>query len=239
MSLPNISVPLFKLKLPSNGEEITYRPFLVKEEKILLMAKEATDIESVTLAVQQVLNNCTDGQLDVKKLPTFDLEYLFLNVRAKSLGEQIELRYKHKTGKNRDGVDCSAVTPVYVDVDDIKVKHKDNHSTKIMLTDTVGVQMKYPTIDLVNKIDSFNDQASIPIIVECIDCLFDENKIYDDTTTTKEELTEFIETLDAKQMSKIREFFFTMPKLTHEVEYTCNGCGQKDTIRLEGLSDFF
>jgi len=239
MSLPNISVPLFKLNLPSNGEQITYRPFLVKEEKILLVAKEATDIESVTLAVQQVLNNCTEGQIDVKKLPTFDLEYLFLNVRAKSLGEQIELRYKHKTGKNRDGVECSAVTPVYIDVDDIKVKHRDNHSTKIMLTDTVGVKMKYPTIDLVNKIDSFNDEASIPIIVECVECLFDENKIYDETTTTKEELIEFIEKLDAKQMSKIREFFYTMPKLTYEVEYTCNSCGQKDTIRLEGLSDFF
>ena len=99
--------------------------------------------------------------------------------------------------------------------------------------------MKYPTIDLVNKIDSFNDEASIPIIVECVECLFDENKIYDETTTTKEELIEFIEKLDAKQMSKIREFFYTMPKLTHEVEYTCNSCGQKDTIRLEGLSDFF
>lgn len=239
MSLPNLSVPLFKLKLPSNGEEITYRPFLVKEEKILLVAKEAKDIESVTLAVQQVLENCTEGQVDVKKLPTFDLEYLFLNIRAKSLGEEIELKYKHKTGKNRDGVPCDAVTPVYINVDDIKVKNKDGHTSKIMVSDTVGIQMKYPTIDLVNKIENFNDEASIPIIVECIDCLFDENKIYDETTTTKEELTEFVEKLDAKQMSKIREFFYTMPKLTHEVGYTCNGCGQQDTIRLEGLSDFF
>lgn len=239
MSLPQIATPLFQLTLPSTGKEITYRPFLVKEEKLLLIAKEADDEESVMTAVLQIIESCTNGEVDINELASFDIEYLFLNIRAKSVGEEIELRYKHSGGVNREGNECTVVTPVVINIDDVQVKNDDEHQEKIMLTDTIGVQMKYPKPKTFTKLMDGAIENVVEAIADCIDFLFDEEQIYDDTTTSKEELIEFIETLSQEQLMKINKFFDTMPQLEHEVEYECTGCGQKDKVTLRGLSDFF
>jgi hypothetical protein len=239
MSLPQIATPLFHLTLPSTGKEITYRPFLVKEEKLLLISKEADDEESVMTAVLQIIESCTNGEVDINELASFDIEYLFLNIRAKSVGEEIELRYKHTGGKNREGKECKVVTPISINIDNIEVKTDENHKTKIMLTDAVGIQMKYPKPSTFTKLMDGAIENVVDAIADCIEFLFDEEQIYDETTTTKQELIEFIEGLSQEQLNKINEFFDTMPRLEHEVEYECAGCGQKDTVNLRGLSDFF
>tara|TARA_E500000318_G_scaffold17035_1_gene17288 strand:- start:215 stop:934 length:720 start_codon:yes stop_codon:yes gene_type:complete len=239
MSLPKIATPLFHLTLPSTEKQITYRPFLVKEEKLLMIAKEANDEESIAIATLQVLESCTNGEVNVNELASFDIEYLFLNIRAKSVGEEIELRYKHSGGINKEGKECNIVTPVNINIDDIKVKKNENHTDKIMLTDTIGIKMKYPKLDIITKLQDGSIENVIDAIADCVDFLFDEEQIYDNTTTSKEELIEFIETLSQEQLMKINKFFDTMPQLEHEVEYECAGCGQKDKVTLRGLSDFF
>jgi len=239
MSLPKIATPLFHLTLPSTEKQITYRPFLVKEEKLLMIAKEANDEESIAIATLQVLESCTNGEVNVNELASFDIEYLFLNIRAKSVGEEIELRYKHSGGINKEGKECNIVTPVNINIDDIKVKKNENHTDKIMLTDTIGIKMKYPKLDIITKLQDGSIENVIDAIADCVDFLFDEEQIYDNTTTSKEELIEFIETLSQEQLMKINKFFDTMPQLEHEVEYECTGCGQKDKVTLRGLSDFF
>lgn len=239
MSLPKIATPLFHLTLPSTEKQITYRPFLVKEEKLLMIAKEANDEESIAIATLQVLESCTNGEVNVNELASFDIEYLFLNIRAKSVGEEIELRYKHSGGINKEGKECNIVTPVNINIDDIKVKKNENHTDKIMLTDTIGIKMKYPKLDIITKLQDGSIENVIDAIADCVDFLFDEEQIYDNTTTSKEELIEFIETLSQEQLMKINNFFDTMPQLEHEVEYECAGCGQKDKVTLRGLSDFF
>lgn len=239
MSLPKVATPLFHLTLPSSGKQISYRPFLVKEEKLLLIAKEADDEESVMTAVLQIIESCTNGEVDVNELASFDIEYLFLNIRAKSVGEEIELRYKHSGGVNREGNKCTVVTPVVINIDEVEVKTNEEHTNKIMLTDTIGVQMKYPRPKTFTKLMDGAIENVIDAIADCIDILFDEDQIYDDTTTSKEELIEFIETLSQEQLMRINNFFDTMPQLEHEVEYECASCGQKDKVTLRGLSDFF
>jgi hypothetical protein len=239
MSLPKVATPLFHLTLPSTGREITYRPFLVKEEKLLLIAKEADDEESVITAVLQIIESCTNGETDISELASFDVEYLFLNIRAKSIGEEIELRYKHSGGINREGNECTVVTPVVINIDEVEVKTNEAHTNKIMLTDTIGIQMRYPRPKTFTKLMDGAIENVVDAIADCVDFLFDEEQIYDETTTTREELVEFIESLSQDQLMKINEFFETMPQLEHEVEYECTGCGQKDKVTLRGLSDFF
>ena len=239
MAIPKIAVPHFRLTLPSNQKEITYRPFLVKEEKMLLMAREAADEESIMLATEDIIKSCVEDDIEIKELPFFDLEYLFLNIRAKSIGEEIELRYRHNGGKNRNGDECDASTPVVINVEDVEVKFNEDHSDKIMLTDTIGVKMKYPSTKDFAMImrDAQND--TVTVIVDCIEYLFDDQQIYDDTTTTREEMIEFVENLNKEQLLKINEFFRTMPTLEHTVKYQCEKCGQEDEITLRGIVDFF
>lgn len=239
MSLPEMATPLFHLTLPSTGEQITYRPFLVKEEKLLLIAKEADDEESVITTVMQILESCTNNEVDVTKLASFDIEYLFLNIRAKSVGEEIELKYKHTSNVNKEGNDCAIVTPVQIKIDEIYVKTNEKHESKIMISNTVGVQMRYPRLQTLSKLMQGTIESTIESIADCIEFLFDEEKIYDKTTTTREEMIQFIETLNQEQLTKINDFFDTMPRLEHEIEYECSGCGQKDKVTLRGLSDFF
>lgn len=239
MSLPKIATPLFHLTLPSTGEEISYRPFLVKEEKILLIAKEANDEESVITSVMQILESCTNNEIDITKLASFDIEYLFLNIRAKSVGEEIELKYKHTSDVNRKGDHCDKATTIKIKIDEIYVKTNEMHKSKIMISDTVGIQMRYPRLQTLSKLMEGTIESTIESITDCIEFLFDEEKIYDKTTTTREEMIQFIETLNQEQLTKINEFFETMPRLEHEIEYECSGCGQKDKVTLRGISDFF
>lgn len=238
MALPQLTVPHFKLELPVLKKTVAFRPFLVKEEKILLMAREAMDEESITMAVEQIINACVEG-IDVNELSTVDLEYLFLNIRAKSVGEEIELRYRHSNNTNRKGEECNTSTSVIINLEEVQVKFDDKHTDKIMITDDVGVKMRYPTFgqsDQMKK-DSLKDVVSL--IAHSIEYIFDKEQIYDETTTTFEEKMQFIENLNQEQLLKINNFFETMPKLEHEITYRCTGCGQEDKIVLRGIADFF
>lgn len=235
MALPKIAIPKFSVTLPSTGEKIHFRPFLVKEEKVLLIAMQSEDESAIIDAVRDVVVACVDEKINAAKLPYFDIEYLFLNIRAKSVGEQINLEYRHTGGINYQGIQCEVVTPVQINIEEVKVDKLEGHTNKIMLTDTMGIEMKYPSIDEINSIAKGTDE--LEMLARCIKCVFDEQNVYDPDNLR--DSIAFIENLNSEQFSKITQFFNSMPKLRHSIKYTCRGCGQEDVVKLEGLSDFF
>jgi hypothetical protein len=236
MALPKLASPRFAVELPSTGQRVSFRPFLVKEEKALLMAATSDDQNSMIDAVKDVLAACVvDSDVDVAKLPFFDLEYLFLNLRAKSVGEVIKLEYKHTGGKNYSGIECEAVTPVEINLERVKVVKNDTHTNKIKITDQLGVVMRYPTINDIKLVNEGSDE--LKMIAKCIVSVYDENDVYEPDNL--QDAVDFIDSLNTQQFAKIMEFIATMPKLRHTFSYKCKGCGQEDTVTLEGLSDFF
>jgi len=246
MGLPKISVPQYTLKLPSTGEEIKYRPFLVKEEKILLIAMESEDEKEILDATKNVIQNCVFGNINIDTLPIFDIEYLFLWLRAKSKGEVIELKYNCP--------DCKAEIPVSFNIEEITLKKGDGHTNKIELTEELGICLKYPDMNLQSKIDSIEEDKQInklfKSIILCVDYIYDQDKMYASKDYTEKEMEEFLESLNDTQFKKISNFFETMPKLKHEVELVCinkvkregkknASCGYKEKLVLEGLQSFF
>lgn len=241
MALPKISNPLFVTKLPSDGTEVTFRPFLVKEEKALLVAGEAKDSDSTIRATCQVLQNCiVSPELDVSKLPTFDIEYLFMKLRSKSVGEVATLRYKHSDGVNRSGVKCDGVSEISVDLDKVECQKTEGHTRDIKISDKYTVRMRYPTIDNVKKIvsmDAGGVSSMMDMMADCLECVYDSENSFE--PDSKRESIEFIDSLSQEQMRRIVEFFSTMPRLNHTAKYSCPSCGQEDTVTLRGLNDFF
>lgn len=235
MSLPKIMIPRFSVKLPSSGREVTFRPFLVKEEKALLMAVESEDQNSVIQAIKDALVACVDD-VDVSKLPYFDVEYLFLNLRAKSIGEEVKLTYRHRDGVNMKGEKCDTASEVIIRVDQVDVKRNPNHNDKFMIDDQLGVKMIYPTIDNIRALAA-NEKDEINLMASCVEFVYDAENVYPPENV--QETVNFIEQMNAKQYEKLTEFFETMPKLYHEESYTCSGCGQVDTVKFEGVADFF
>ena len=236
MALPKLATPRFSLELPSNGKRISFRPFLVKEEKALLMAATSDDQNSMIDAVKDVLAACIiDEDVSVEKLPFFDLEYLFLNLRAKSVGEVIKLEYRHTGGVNYSGIECDAVTPVEINLERVKVERNDKHTNKVQLTDNLGLVMRYPTISDIKLVNDGGEELTM--IAKCIVSVYDEENVYEPDNL--QDSMNFIESLNTQQFGKIMEFIATMPKLKHTFKYKCKGCGQEDTVTLEGLSDFF
>lgn len=245
MALPKINTPIFELTLPSNGKTIKYRPFLVKEQKILLMAMESEDQKAMMLAIKQIINNCAVDQVDCDNLPMFDLEYFFLRLRAKSIGEEIELNLRHPTGQNSAGNVCDHATKRKLNLLEVEVHKSIEHQDKIVLDEAtgVGVKFKYPTSAMVensdvDKIDNQLDLAT-EAIINSIDYIFDNDNIYKKEDSTKEELKEFIEGLSQQQFESLSKFFDTMPKLKHVLRWKCSGCGHEDETTLEGLANFF
>jgi len=236
MALPKLSSPRFSVELPSNGRRISFRPFLVKEEKALLMAATSNDQNSMIDAVKDVLSSCVlDDDVNVGTLPFFDLEYLFLNLRAKSVGEVIKLEYRHSGGVNYSGIECEAVTQVEINLERVKVAKNEKHTNKIKITDELGVVMRYPTISDIKLVNDGSDE--LKMIAKCIVSVYDEETVYDPDNL--QDAVDFIDSLNTQQFAKIMEFIATMPKLKHTFDYKCKGCGQQDTVTLEGLSDFF
>jgi len=235
MALPKISTPTFTTIIPSNKKEITYRPFLVKEEKNLLIAMESKEQSDMQRAMIDMISSCilTEG-MDIAKLPSFDLEYLFLKVRSKSISEKVTLGYKHKDGINYKGEPCDAVTDVEINLDDIDVKFSDKHSAIIKLDDKLTLKMKYPTIADLKLGEDINE---FDMVARCIENVYDNEEIYepDDLDDAKA----FLGSLSNQQFAKVAEFFSTMPTLSHNMTYTCKKCGQVDTIELKGIADFF
>ena len=226
--LPSLSAPEFTTTIPSSGKKIKFRPFLVKEEKILYFALESGETEDMVSAIKNIFENCILSEFDVNNLAYFDFEYLFLMLRAKSVGETIDLKLKH----DKDG--CEHVNDISINIEDIKVHKEPNHTDKIMLNDDIGVKMKYPTIE---SLGVLNDENTFDIIRDSIEYVYDQENVYDDFS--KQDADNFLESLSKNQFELISEFFATMPKLRHEVKYKCKACKKTETVVLEGLQSFF
>jgi len=240
MPLPTIATPTYELELPSTGKTIKYRPFVVKEEKILILALESNDVKQMNRSVKDVIKSCilTNG-IKVEELPVFDIEYLFLNIRAKSIGESIEMIVTC-TDDNETRV------PVKVFVDEIKVHKDPKHSKEIRLNEDYGLLMKYPSLDQFidnNFVSGENSAESIEtsfkVIASCIDSIFSKDESWTSKDFSTKELIEWVEKLDSKAYKKIEEFFRTMPKLSHTFTVTNPNTGKDTVVTLEGLSDFF
>ena len=230
MALPNISTPEFITNIPSTGEEIKYRPFLVKEEKLLLMAMEGKDQKEIQNSVQKILINCILTPIDINKLATFDIEYLFLKLRSKSVGEVVQIKVGHTDSE------CSHRTDVSVNVDDVKVVGEILDG-KIMLTDDIGVVLRYPNMSDIQTVIGENTDALFKLVYRCIDYVFDQEQVYNDFTA--QEIEEWMESLNQGQFQKISEFFNSVPRLSHDITWKCTQCDQEEKITLEGLQSFF
>ena len=233
MALPKIDKPLFELRIPSMNKIVKSRPFVVKEEKILLTAQQSGHEKDIILAIKQVLQNCIqEPKFDVDTLATFDLEYMFLKLRARSVNNIIEVSYRD--------IEDEKVYDFTIDLDEVEMLQEEIVSNKIMASDTVGIIMKYPSVTI---LDNAPDDATAPEMVEylvksCIDQIFDDENVYPISEYTDEDVVEFIEQLDVDTFNKIREFFDTLPRMYHKIEYT-NSLGKQRTIELTTLSDFF
>ena len=236
MPLPKIVTPSYELKLPSNGKKIKYRPFLVKEEKILILAIESDSLKEISRSIKDILKNCilTKG-IKVDELPTFDIEYLFLNIRSRSIGESIELVVTCP-----DDGETKVNTTIYID--EIEVKKNKEHSTDIKIDDTYTMRMKYPSLDeFIDENFNFEGQSdnSFDIIASCIDMVFSEEEAWEAKDCTKKELIEFVEQMNSAQFKEIEKFFDTMPQLSHQIEVQNPKTKVKSTVTLEGLASFF
>ena len=239
MALPKLNVPVYEAVLPSTEKVIKYRPFLVKEEKILLTALEADETKALSAAVKQIVNNCVQGELNVDDLPTFDIEYLFLRLRAKSVGEKVTVGLRPWGCPNNEGKLCENSTQVEINLEEVKVIKDEKHSTKIMLDDEIGVKMRYPDIKDINIVDVDSAITGMNIIKNCVDMVFTKNETYERDSFSEEELDEFIDSLNSEQFKKIKDFFDTMPTLRHTVKYKCETCGEEKETILQGLNSFF
>ena len=237
MALPKLNVPVYEAILPSTEKVIKYRPFLVKEEKLLLTAQESGE-DAVLPAVKQIIKNCVQGEVDVDNMPLFDIEYLFLRLRAKSVGEEVTLGLKPWGCPQNDGKLCNLSTEVAINLEDVKVIKDEKHTSKIMLDDKIGIMMKYPDISQVG-IKGSDSEMGMKIMKNCIDMIFTKEETYEKDSFSGGELDEFIDSLNTKQMEKIRDFFHTMPTLKHTVKYKCKTCNEEKETTVQGLNSFF
>ena len=240
MPLPKINTPTHELVLPSTGKKIKYRPFLVREEKILVMAMESEDMKQVTTAIVDILNNCilTRG-VKVEKLSTFDIEYLFLNVRSKSVGETVEVNVTCPD-------DGETQVQMEIDIDSIRVRKDKTHKSTVKLDDNLSMKLKYPSLNefIENNFDASDTTRSevtqsLDMIISCIDMIYNEEESWSATDSTKKELSEFIEQLNTKQFKEIENFFATMPKLSHTIKVKNPNTKVESEVVLEGLASFF
>jgi len=236
MALPKLTTPTYELEVPSTDEKIKYRPFLVKEEKILLMAMESGKNEDIIRAVKDIVAECTFGKIDLGTLPMFDVEYIFLNIRAKSIGEVSKLSLLCPDDKK-------TYAPIEIDLSDVKVQVGDDHTNKIELTDEMGMIMTYPTIDTFAEsgIQTITASNMLDMIGGCVLQIYEKKgeKVYEAKDQTKKELTEFIEQLNTKQFQKVQKFFDTMPRLKHTIKVKNPKTKKESKVTLSGLNDFF
>jgi len=238
MPLPKIATPTYQLELPSTGETVKYRPFLVKEEKLLVIALESEDIKQITTAIKTVIKNCIETKgIKVESLPTFDIEYLFLNIRGKSVGEEIEVNIICPD-------DGETTVPIKLNVDDIKVQKNEEHDNKIKLDAHLMMEMKYPSLEqfIKNNFDLSNNNAmeqSFELVASCVDKIYSEDEVWAAADVTKKELMEFLDQMNSSQFKQIEKFFETMPKLSHTVKITNPNTQVESEVVLEGLSSFF
>jgi DNA-directed RNA polymerase subunit M/transcription elongation factor TFIIS len=236
MSLPIVlNTPKYEVELPISKKTVTYRPYLVKEEKQLMVAMESQDPSMIIKTVQDIIDACTFGEIKSKTLPTAELELLFLKLRSKSIGETSTVGYACTS--------CEHTNPVTINLDSIEIDFGDKKlENKIMLTDQVGVRLKYPTTDELTKVlQSKNGQIenTFALITSCIDMIFDTENVYEAKNLERKDIEAFVESLNSKQFEKIKEFFESTPKLRKEVNFKCEKCGTHNDIMVEGLQNFF
>lgn len=251
MSLPVIATPEHTIKLWSLPQPVTFRPYLVKEEKLLLMAQAGKDAKEIENAVRQIIRNCTNGTVNTTTLPFFDLEYMFLQLRGKSVNSVIETKFECQnivrlSPKNADGTDspdvpkgtrCGTLVDVVINIDDIKLVVPPGHTNRVMLSDKLGVILRYPTAEVVptTKAEVFD------VLGACLDQLFDETtgQVWEFKEQTKEEITAFVDNLSLAQLDAMKVFFETMPTVEYPFKFTCPKCGYAEDVVIAGLEDFF
>ena len=238
MPLPKIATPTYELELPSSGKTIKYRPFLVKEEKVLVIAMESEDTKQITNAIKAVLKSCVQTKgIKIETLPTFDIEYLFLNIRGKSVGEELEVNIICPD-------DGETSVPVMIALEDIQVEKLDDHSPQIKLDSKLMMEMKYPSLDefIKNNFDFKEENQmdqSFQLIASCIDKIYSDEEVWATADCTKKEVSEFLESMNSSQFKLIEKFFETMPKLQHTITVTNPKTKVKSDVVLEGLASFF
>ena len=238
MPLPKISTPTYELELPSTEQSIKYRPFLVKEEKLLVIALESEDTKQITNAIKTVIKNCIlTKDIKVETLPTFDIEFLFLNIRGKSVGEQVDVNIICPD-------DNETNVSVSINLDDIKVQKNEEHTNKIKVDPKIMMEMKYPSLEqfIKNNFDFNNQNAmdqSFDLISSCIDKIYTEDDVWIAADVTKKEITEFLDSMNSSQFKEIEKFFETMPKLSHKIKVTNPKTEVESEVTLEGLASFF
>ena len=234
MALPTMDLPTYELVVPSNKKKIKFRPFLVKEEKILLMALETDDEKNIKNAVYELLKACITTRIKLESLATFDLEYIFLNIRAVSVGEIVQMNITCQDDEKTE-------VKYNLNLTDVKVTFPEGHENKIMLTDNTGVIMKYPSFDgfIESQFTENKDFDVIKVIAESIDQIFDGEEVYDESTTNKKEFIQFVESLTNSQLEKIQVFFETAPRLEHSFKVKNPNTGVDSEYTLRGLQSFF
>ena len=243
MALPKVSTPTYELTVPSTGEKVSYRPFLVKEEKTLLMAAEDQNISTITKAMRDIISTCTEGEVDLKNLAPYDIEYIFLQLRGKSVGDVITLNLKKPESIECEESECPGSTEVRIDIDDIKIDTSSIIDSKIELTKDIGIKLGFPQLDSVQKYTTkgggMTPDGVFKMINDCIEYIWEGKEIYKAKDSTQKELNDFIESLNTEQFNKIRNFFESMPRLRHEVTWTCSKCDKSAPLLLEGIDSFF
>jgi DNA-directed RNA polymerase subunit M/transcription elongation factor TFIIS len=243
MALPKLDVPIYTLNLISSDKPIRFRPFLVKEQKLLLMASESDNLNDSLNAIKQIIKNCIMDDIDVDKLAIFDLEYIFLNLRARSVDEVVDLQYKCNNkikNENNEEVTCGSIEKFKINLLEILPEKSPNHSNKIMLSDTLGMMMKYPTFEVIENLKSQDEEGMlIELLTKSIDSIFDSENIYYAKDTDESEILEFIDNLQQKDLEKLQLFFESAPKIKKSIDFNCHKCGYKENIIVEGLQNFF
>lgn len=229
MALPVINTPKYEVSLPSDGRKISFRPFLVKEEKILMMAMESNNQKEIGKTVCSIVDSCVDEDIKSSTLPIYDLEFLFLNLRGRSVGESVDLKVKCEG--------CSADNPVNIDLTDLNVIKPEGHDSKIQLTEDVGMVMKCPSFVQASEAEDSKDPLAI--IYKCIDYVYDGKTIYKSSDISEKEMSNFIDGLNHKQLEKINKYFDTMPRIEKEIKFTCGVCKKENSVSLRGIQDFF
>lgn len=237
MSLPRIAIPEYEVKLLSQKKKTRFRPYLVKEEKLLLMAKQSDDPSEVERTIKQIISACTFDKVDVEKLPPFDLAYLFLQLRAKSVNNVVDLRYicQKQTEK---GEPCGHVVPISINLEDVKLTVPKEHTNKIALTDDLGVTLRYPTTEL-GKLLEASESNMVDLLCGTLDTIYTKEEVFECKEQTEQEIRAFVESLSIPQAEKLKVFFTSMPHLEYEVDFKCEKCGYRETIVLTELADFF
>jgi DNA-directed RNA polymerase subunit M/transcription elongation factor TFIIS len=243
MALPKLDVPTYEVNLISTGKPVRFRPFLVKEQKLFLMASESEDANEIVKTIRQVLKNCLLDEVDVDNLPTFDLEFLFMNLRARSVEEVVELQYKcNNNVKDDEGHDkkCNGVVNFKMNLLEINPTKDPNHTNKVQITENLGICFKYPTFEMIQKYDDMNEnQVMMNILVDCIDYIYDQDNIYYAKDTPRKELEEFVDNLQQKDVEKFEKFFDTLPEIKRDVHFKCPKCGYEEDITIKGMQNFF